>query len=138
MTAITRPQPSQSASTRTQDAMWLAVALSALIALSYIMMKLQWLGIGPIELAPQVVITIYIVTGGYLLGGALILLRNRRLWIAGAVINGLVMLLYFSMYAQHPEVLLSAGGAISKSLQLLLEVGLLYLIFTHGPNPQKR
>ena len=48
----------------------------------------------------------------------------------GAVINALVILFFFSMYQERPAVLLSPGGIVSKAAQILLEVGLIYLIVT--------
>jgi hypothetical protein len=57
-------------------------------------------------------------------------LRRRRLWIIGAAINALVMLAFFSAYLQRPTVLLSPGGLLSKTAQLLLELVLIYLIIT--------
>jgi hypothetical protein len=73
---------------------------------------------------------IYVAAGSYLVGGLLILLRRRWLWVMGAVINALVILFFFSIYQERPAVLLSPGGIISKAAQILLEVGLIYLIVT--------
>lgn len=65
---------------------------------------------------------------GYAVGGALVLLRRRWLWVVGAVINALVMLMFFSAYAADPSVLLSGGGLATKFAQIPLEAALLVLI----------
>ena len=72
----------------------------------------------------------YVAAGGYLLGGLLILVRRRWLWIVGAVINALVILLFVMAYLNRPAVMFSPGGLITKAAQLLLEVVLLALIIT--------
>jgi hypothetical protein len=63
-----------------------------------------------------------------LIGGLLILLRRRWLWIIGAVINALVILFFVQLYQNRSVVLFSPGGLVSKAAQLLLEATLLYLI----------
>jgi len=73
---------------------------------------------------------VYVAAGGYLLGGLLILVRRRWLWIVGAVINALVILLFVMAYLNRPAVMFSPGGLITKAAQLLLEVVLLALIIT--------
>jgi len=70
----------------------------------------------------------YVAAGSYLVGGLLILLRRRWLWVMGAVINALVILFFFTRYQARPAVLLSPAGIVSKAAQILLEVGLIYLI----------
>jgi hypothetical protein len=68
----------------------------------------------------------------------LVLARLRWLWIAGAVMNALVMLFFFLMYLERPSVLLSPGGIMTKAAQLLLEVSLIYLIFFGSPRLRDR
>jgi hypothetical protein len=63
-----------------------------------------------------------------LIGGLLILLRRRWLWIIGAVINALVILFFVQLYQNRPVVFFSPGGLVSKAAQQLLETALLYLI----------
>jgi hypothetical protein len=107
---------------------WLAVALAALAAASYVLIGLGMLAVGDLQTAERPATIIYVAAGSYLLGGLLILLRRRWLWIVGAVINALVMLFFLSAYLDRPAVLFSSGGLVSKAAQLLLEVGLIYLI----------
>jgi hypothetical protein len=71
---------------------------------------------------------IYFAAGCYLIGGLLILLRNRWLLLFGAFINAMVVLFFFNLYQGRPAVIFSPGGLISKVLQISLEVALIYLI----------
>ena len=109
---------------------WLAVGLAVITAVIYLMMGWDWLGVGDLTAEEGPSGIIYVAAGSYLVGGLLILLRRRWLWVMGAVINALVILFFFSMYQERPAVLLSPGGIVSKAAQILLEVGLIYLIVT--------
>jgi hypothetical protein len=42
-----------------------------------------------------------------------------------------VMFAYFSMHQAEPNLLLSAGGLVSKILQIVLELTLIHLIFAY-------
>jgi hypothetical protein len=86
--------------------------------------------VGDLQTEEQPATIIYVAAGSYLLGGLLILFQRRWLWITGAVINAMVMLVFFNAYLQRPAVLLSPGGLLSKTAQLLLELVLIYLIIT--------
>jgi hypothetical protein len=108
--------------------MWLAVALAMLASCAYVLIGFHILAVGDLQTADRPDTIIYVAAGSYLLGGLLILLRRRWLWIIGATINALVMLVFFSAYLERPAVLFSPGGLISKAAQLLLEAGLIYLI----------
>jgi hypothetical protein len=108
----------------------LVVGLAAITAVIYLMMGWDWLGVGDLTAEEGPSGIIYVAAGSYLVGGLLILLRRRWLWVMGAVINALVILFFFSMYQERPAVLLSPGGIVSKAAQILLEVGLIYLIVT--------
>lgn len=109
--------------------LWLAVALAAIAALSYVLIELGVLAVGDLQSAESPSGIVYVAAGGYLLGGLLILLRRRWLWTIGAVMNALVLLSFVQMYQNRPAVLLSPGGLASKAAQVLLEVTLISLIF---------
>ncbi len=118
---------------------WLAVALAVGVALAYVLMASGLLSVGDPQVARDGGPIVYVAAGCYLLGGLLILARRRWLWIAGALINLLVILFFFQMYQARPLVLFSPGGLISKAAQILLEVALLYLIATdwlHARHPR--
>jgi hypothetical protein len=109
----------------------LAVGLSVFTALIYVLIALNVLAVGDPQVARDGGAIIYVAAGCYLLGGLLILLRNRWLLLFGVFINVLVILFFFSMYQNRPEIILSPGGLISKSAQLLLEILLLFVLVTN-------
>jgi hypothetical protein len=109
---------------------WMSVGLAVLAAVAYVLIGRRVLGVGDLDTKDAPATITYVAAGCYLAGGLLILLHRRGLWIAGAVINALVMLMFFSAYAGRPAVLFSPGGLITKAAELLLEAGLLYLIIT--------
>lgn len=108
--------------------MWTAVGLALLTALSYLLMQFNVLGVGDLQVDEKPVGIIYVAAGCYLLGGLLILLRNRWLLLFGAFINAMVILFFFNMYQNRPAVMFSPGGLVSKVAQILLEVALIYVL----------
>lgn len=113
-------------------AMWLAVLLAVLAAVSYLLIQFGVFGVGDLQPAEGPALIVYVAAGGYLLGGLLILVRRRWLWVVGAVINALVILFFVLGYQHRPAVMFSPGGVATKVAQLLLEGALLYLILTAG------
>ena len=116
----------------------LSVALAAIAVASYVLIGQHVLAVGDLQTAEQPGTIIYVAAGSYLLGGLLILLRRRWLWMIGAAINALVMLFFVTAYLDRPAVLFSPGGLVSKAAQLLLEVGLIYLIITDCRRTRQR
>lgn len=112
--------------------MWLGVALALIASMGYVMIALGVLTTGDLQKSEEPAGVVYVAAGCYALGGLLILLRARWLWIFGAVMNALVMLFFLMAYTNRPAVLLSPGGLVTKAAQVLLEVSLIYLIFTAG------
>jgi hypothetical protein len=108
----------------------LAVALALIAAVSYVLIDLDILKVGNGEVDQARSGIIYVAAAAYFLGGLMIPLRNRALWIAGAVFNALVILFFLQLYQTRPSVMLSPGGVISKAAQLLLEASLIYLIIS--------
>jgi hypothetical protein len=84
--------------------------------------------VGDLQVEQDGGVIIYVAAGCYLLGGLLILLRNRWLLLFGAFINAMVILFFFNMYQSRPAVMFSPGGLVSKIAQILLEVVLIYVI----------
>ena len=107
---------------------WIAVGLAIFTALAYVLMALNLLGVGDLRMDERPAAIIYVAAGCYLLGGLLILFRNRWLLIFGAVVNAMVILFFFSLYQDRPAVMSSPGGLASKIAQILLEVTLIYII----------
>jgi hypothetical protein len=111
-----------------RDVLWLAVGLALAVAFTYLLMAWRVLGVGDLQVAEDGGAIVYVAAASYLIGGLLILTRRRWLWIAGAVVNALVILFFLNLYKERPEVLFSPGGLASKMAQLLLEATLIYLI----------
>jgi hypothetical protein len=107
---------------------WVAVALAIMTALSYVLMQFNILGVGDLQVGEKPAGIIYVAAGCYLLGGLLILLRNRWLLLFGVFMNTMVLFFFFSMYQSRPAVIFSPGGLVSKIAQILLEFALFYVI----------
>ena len=111
--------------------MWVAVGLALCAALAYVLIAWNVLAVGDLQTGEEPAGIVYAAAASYLLGGLLILLRIRWLWITGAVINALVILFFLMMYLNRTAVLFSPGGLLTKAAQILLEVSLLFLIITN-------
>lgn len=122
---------------RPTRALWIAVALALVAAISYVLMALNILGVGDLQMDEKPAAIIYVAAACYLLGGLLILLRNRWLLLFGAFINAMVVLFFVNLYQDRPAVMFSPGGLVSKIAQILLEGALLYIIAIHWRKPTK-
>ena len=111
-------------------ALWLAVGMALLTALSYVLIGLEVLGVGDLAASERPAGIIVAAAAGYVLGGLLILLRRRWLWVVGAVVNAMVISMFLMGYLDRPAVLFSPGGLVTKVVQVVLECALLYLIVT--------
>ncbi|MGE5464083.1 MAG: hypothetical protein ACM3PS_12050 [Syntrophothermus sp.] len=108
--------------------LWIAVGLAILTALVYLLMAWNILGVGDLQMDERPAGIIYFAAGCYLVGGLLILLRNRWLLLFGAFINLMVVMFFFNLYQGRPAVIFSPGGLTSKITQILLEIALIYMI----------
>jgi hypothetical protein len=108
--------------------LWIAVGLAIFIAATYFLMAWSLLGVGDLKMDEKPAGIIYFAAGCYLVGGLLILLRNRWLLLFGAFINAMVILFFFNLYQNRPAVMLSPGGLLSKIAQILLEIALIYIL----------
>ena len=108
------------------------VVLAGLAALFYFLTGAGILQPGELDVEEAPSTIAYVAGAGYVVGGLLILVRKRWLWIIGAVINALVIMIFFIMYAGRPVVMFSVPGLATKSAQILLELGLFYLVVTYG------
>jgi len=120
-----------SANQAASKGVWLAFGLAMATAIAYVLIFTHVLSIGNYDWANAPAGIGYAALGGYLLGGLLILVRQRWLWVIGLLINSLVIFAFFSMHQAEPELILSAGGLVSKILQILLELVLIYIIFAY-------
>jgi hypothetical protein len=95
--------------------MWLAVTLAVLAAIVYVLIAFNILGVGDLQMDERSPAIIYVAAGCYLLGGLLILVRRRWLLIFGAGINALVILFFFRIYQDRPQVVFSPGGLVLQN-----------------------
>ena len=110
-------------------ALMIVLVVSALVAaLAYFLMGAGMLQPGELQPddAPKGIS--FIIGTCYVVGGLLILLAKRWVWITGAVLNALVIAIFVMFYVDIPSVLFSIPGLMTKSAQILIEIGLLYLL----------
>jgi hypothetical protein len=108
------------------------LVLSLVAAAVYFLMGADVISVDSLNTADAPPGIVFVAGGCYVLGGLLILARKRWLWITGLVMNTLVMVIFFMMYSQKPDVIFSLPGLGTKIAQILLEAGLVYLITTYG------
>lgn len=109
-------------------ALRLAVLFAWLAAGAYVLLAAGVLDTGGYQAEPGSEGIGLAAAAGYALGGLLVLARRRWLWIVGAIVNALVMVMYFGAYAGDASILLSGGGLATKGAQVGLEAALLTLI----------
>jgi len=107
--------------------MLFCLVMALISALTYVFLILGILKVGDMG-TDEVPAYFYIVPAGYAIGGLLILLKKRWLWIIGAILNSIPIVVFYTAYAGRPDIMLSAAGLITKIAQVLLEIGLIYLI----------
>ncbi len=112
------------------------LVLAVIAAVIYLLMGVNIISIPELgtEEAPAAIV--YIAAGCYLIGGLLILLRKRWLWVIGLAANTLVIFIFLVAYNQRPEIMFSLPGLGTKVAQILLEIGLVYLIATYRGKTQ--
>ncbi|HUT68915.1 MAG TPA: hypothetical protein VMW86_10275 [Dehalococcoidales bacterium] len=106
----------------------LILALIAVVA--YVLMGIGVIQPGDLQTDDTMPAFYYIIPVGYLIIGVLVLLKKRWLWITLAAFNAFTIVVFYAMYAGQPDVMFSAPGLITKIAQILLEIGLIYLIIT--------
>ncbi len=103
-----------------------ALALAA--AVFYFLMGAGVVTVPSLNAGDAAVGIVYAAGACYALGGLLILIRKRWLWVVGLVMNALVIGVFFVMYKDKPDIMFSVAGLTTKIPQILLEVGLIYLV----------
>jgi hypothetical protein len=111
--------------------------LALVAAVFYFLMGAKIITVPTLETGSDFSGITFIAGGGYVLGALLlVLVRRRWMWGIGLVINALVILMFFSMYNQKPEIMFSLPGLGTKICQILLEIGIIYLIATYKRRTQ--
>lgn len=113
--------------------MYVCVGLAVVAAIVYILTGAGVLSAGDLSDVKVPAGIAYVAAAGYIIGGGLILLKRRGLWITGFIINSLVIIIFYAMHASRPSVLSSTPGLITKIAQALLDAGLVYLILKFKP-----
>jgi len=113
--------------------MLLCLLLASISALIYVLLGIGVMHAGALTSDDGIPAFFYIIPAGYIIGGVLILLKKRWLWITGAVINAFTIVMFYTAYAARPDIMLSAPGLITKIAQILMEIGLIYLIVKSKP-----
>ena len=110
------------------------MVLAFIAAVFYVLLASRVITASTLESKDWQHVLVYVAGGCYILGGLLILAKKRWLWIVGLVMNTLVIAFFFIMYRNNPAVMLSLPGLGTKIPQIILEVGLVYLIATYQRN----
>lgn len=107
------------------------LVLALISALAYILMINRVIEPGNlVEEEGPLSPALYFIPTGYIIGGILIFLKKRWLWMTGAFVNAFGIIVFYVTYANQPDVMWSAPGLIAKIAQIFLEAGLIYLIVT--------
>ena len=56
---------------------------------------------------------------------------QRWLWIIGAIFNAIVITMFIMLYIERSGVLFSVPSLITKSAQIILEIGLIFLLVSY-------
>lgn len=83
-------------------------------------------GLGEVDESPPVIF--YVAAGFYVIVSYLVRIKNKWIRLSLGVINALIILIFFQMWSGNPEVLTSPAGLSTKIVQVMLEIGLIYLI----------
>ena len=110
------------------------MVLAFIAAVFYLLLGAGIITAGSLTGTPVTRAFIYVAAGCYILGGLLILAKKRWLWIVGLLMNTLVIAIFFIMYRNNSAVMLSLPGLGTKIPQIILEVGLVYLVATNQRN----
>jgi len=126
--------------TTTNTTMIACTILALIAALVYLLIGTNIASIPTLGVEQAPVAIWHFAAGGYLAGGLLVLWRRRWLWMVGLGANTFVISIFFLAYHQEPEMMLSAAGLTTKTAQVLLEVGLIYLIVAgrRGAQPTRQ
>ena len=118
-------------------AIWYSIAASLVAVVVYILAGAGVLYAGDITETGEAPPFIFFVAGAYyVLTAYLLILEKRWLRITLAVLNALVILIFFQIWYARPDVLTSAAGLGTKIPQFLLEIGLIYLVLRTGKQPR--
>jgi hypothetical protein len=102
--------------------------LAVIAAIFYFQMALGVVHPGSLQTKDAPMGIVYTAAAGYLVGGFLVFTQKRWILIVGAILNALVMTIFFAAYYQKPDIMFSLPGLGTKIPQILFEIGLIALI----------
>lgn len=80
----------------------------------------------------------YVIPVGYALMGAALFFRKRWIIITDLVLVVFTLLVFYSRYATQPDVMWSVPGLATKIAQLLMGIGLVYLLVNFKKNAKAK
>ncbi len=113
--------------------MYACLVLALIAVVGYVLMGIGVIKPGNLMETEEMPAFFYIIPAGYAIIGFLVLLKKRRVWIILAAVNAFTIVVFYAKYATQSDVLFSAPGLITKIAQILLEIGLIYLIMKSKP-----
>ncbi len=117
-----------SASRNQSRIVWLAMGLGLFAAMAYLLLALNVLTVGNLNLTEAPLVIVCLAALCYLAVGLLILSRDRWLLLYGALINAMMILFFFELHQDHLTPVTLSPGMVTKVAQLLLEGVLICLI----------
>jgi hypothetical protein len=113
-------------------AVWVSFIMAEVAALAYVLMGMGTLTVGSLgdDAMPSFY---YIIPAVYAVMGILIISRWRWIRVVSAIIVTFTIVVFYVMYADQPDVMLSAPGLITKIAQAIMLAGLIYLLVKTKP-----
>ena len=108
---------------------WICLALALVTALGYFLLGVQVIHAADLTLEDAPPGFAWLAGAFYVIAGFMVFLRPRAAKIAVAIINLIPIVVFYVMWFDRPDVLTSVPGLMTKIPQVLLEAGLLYLLF---------
>ena len=107
---------------------WVLLVLALVAASGYLLMGIGVIHAADLTLDDAPPGFTWIAGVFYVIAGLLMFLKNRWIYTAFSIINILVIAVFIFMWAGRTDVLFSLPGLMTKIPQILLEIGLIYLL----------
>lgn len=117
-------------------AVWVTFIAAEAAALVYVLLGMGNLQAGNLgnESMPSFY---YVIPAAYAIMGILILSRWRWIRIVSAIIVTFTIVIFYAMYADQPDVMLSVPGLATKIAQVIMLAGLVYMLVKSKPVKKK-
>ena len=107
---------------------WVLLVLALVAASGYLLMGIGVIHAADLTLDDAPPGFTWIAGVFYVIAGLLMFLKKRWIYTAFSVINVFVIAVFVFMWAGRTDVLFSLPGLMTKIPQILLEIGLIYLL----------